>query len=252
MEYVSPDIRRQIFSWRSPRLGLEMPIVRYGHWGRPLLLLPSAAADFLEYERFFVIKSMERYIREGKVTVFSINSVNRHCWMDDSIPVHEKVRRQGLYAGYIEEEVVPAIRQSLQDPGARPAVSGVSFGAFHATNEFFRRPDLFSTLIAVSGFFDLAGYLEGQGGGDAYFHNPTWYVPNLGGAHLDTVKNHCRVHLVTGRGQWERPEKTERFSQLLWDKGIWHDKDMWGHDVAHDWPWWRRMYDHYLDHKLGW
>ena len=39
-------------------------------------------------------------------------------------------------------------------------LSGASFGAFHACNVLFRRPDLFDTLIAMSGFYDL----EPEGG----------------------------------------------------------------------------------------
>src|SRR5689334_22589925 len=48
MQYVDPALPRQVESWTSPRLGMEMPIVTYGDRGHPLLLLPTAAADFLE------------------------------------------------------------------------------------------------------------------------------------------------------------------------------------------------------------
>jgi len=33
---------------------------------------------------------------------------------------------------------------------------------------------------------------------------------------------------------------------LLGGKGIRHELDLWGHDVAHDWPWWRRQFAHHL------
>ncbi len=45
-------MRREITSWYSPALNKEMPIASYGHYGFAVLLIPTAAADYLEYERF--------------------------------------------------------------------------------------------------------------------------------------------------------------------------------------------------------
>ena len=35
-------VKKEVFGWRSPRLGIDRPIVRYGHWGTPLILFPTA------------------------------------------------------------------------------------------------------------------------------------------------------------------------------------------------------------------
>ena len=126
MQFVDPGLKRQIFSWFSPRLGMEWPIVRYGDWGRALLIVPTAGGDFLEAERMFLIKAMEPFIFAGKLQVFCINSINPWAWMNDSVPVPESVRRQSLYSGYIEEEVVPHIRNCLQNPSARIGIGGAS------------------------------------------------------------------------------------------------------------------------------
>ncbi len=254
LQFIDPNLPKDIFGWRSPRLGLDMPIVRYGTWGHPLLLLPTAQADFLENERFFLVKAIEKYIFEGRVQVFSIDSINKHAWMNSRIPVHEAARRQALYSGYVEEEVIPHIRRVLRDPSARVGVSGASFGAFYSANAFFRRPDLFDTLIAMSGFYDLGpDYLEGYSGDDAYFNNPLSYLPNLSDhGMLQTMRHDSQIHIVTGQGAYEAPHASRRLSQALWDKGIPHNLDVWGHDVNHDWPWWRRMLDHYVGERLGW
>ena len=218
------------------------------------MLLPTAQADFLENERFFLIKAIEPYIFEGRVRVFSIDSINRFAWMNKNVSVREAARRHDLYAHYIEEEVVPHIRRVTDDPHARIAISGASFGAFHAANQFLRRPDLFDTLIAMSGFYDLApDYLEGYMDDNVYFNNPGSYLPRMSdGATLDTLRHHCDIHIVTGQGAYEAPQCSQRLSQQLWDKGVWNNLDMWGHDVNHDWPWWRRMLDHYIGSRLGW
>jgi esterase/lipase superfamily enzyme len=252
MDYLSPDIHRDIFGWHSPRLGLDMPIARYGGWGKALLLFPTAAADYLEHERFYLIKSLEPLIRQGRLTVFSIGSINRMAWMDRGLPVQEQARRQALFSGYVEQEVVPHIRTALQDPGARMMVAGASFGAFHAANAFFRRPDVFDTLIGMSGMYDLGpGYLQGFMNDEAYFNNPPSYVPNIhDGSQLELISR-GQIHILTGQGQWEHPEMSQRFSDVLWSKGIWNNLDLWGHDMPHDWPTWRQMLPYYLGNRVG-
>ncbi len=256
MQYVDPSLPRELFGWRSPRLGLDMPIARYGKAGRPLLLFPTAAADFLENERFFLIKSIEPLIFEGKVQVFCIESINKHAWMNPRLPVPEKVRRQALYSGYVEEEVVPHVRRCVgrgaNGDEARIAVSGASFGAFHAANVFFRRPDVFDALIAMSGFYDLApDYLDGFSNDDAYFNNPMWFVRGFDDARVAELRENNRIQLITGQGRWEAPWASDRFSALLHDKRIPHELAKWGFDVDHDWPWWRRMLPHYLSNLVG-
>ena len=46
-----------------------------------------------------------------------------------------------------------------------------------------------------------------------------------------------------GWGAWEGPalDSTRAFSHLLGEKGIPNWMDLWGHDVSHDWHWWREQ-----------
>ncbi len=254
MDYVDPSLPREMFGWESPRLGIHMPIVRYGNWGHPLILYPTAQADLLDCERFYLIKALEPLLFAGRVTVFAINSINEHAWGQRGLPVAEKARRQALYSGYVEEEVVPHIRRCVQDESARIGVTGASFGAFHAANQFFRRPDLFDTLIGMSGLYDLrTHYTNGFSSDDLYFNNPPSFVPGMNdGRMLDLIKHHSQIHILTGQGQWEHPEASVEFSRLLWAHGIWNNLDMWGHDMKHDWPTWRQQLPYYLAERVGW
>lgn len=251
-QYVDPAVSRRIDRWHSPAMGFEMPIVSYGDYGHPLLLFPTAAADFLENERFWLIKAVEPAIRAGRVRVFSIESVNRWAWMDRSLPVAEQARRQMLYSRYIEDEVVPFIRNACRTPDIRIATSGASFGAYHAMNTLLRRPDLFDAVIAMSGFYDLGpDYLHGYGDDNVYYSNPTSYLPGLEGRYLELLRTACQIVIVTGQGAYEAPDASRRLSGVLSAKGIPHLLELWGHDVNHDWPWWRKMLPHYLE-RLGW
>ena len=252
MSYLDPSTPRELFGWKSPRLDLEMPIVRYGNWGHALILFPTAQADFLENERFYLIKAIEPLIAAGRLQVFSIDSINRFSWMNREISIPEKARRQALYSGYVEDEVVPHIRRVLGDPSARIAVAGASFGAFHAANAFFRRPDLFDTLVGMSGLYDLRpDYLHEFMNDEAYYNNPASFLEHLSDHGILESLRHSTIHIVTGQGRWEHPESSRRFSRLLSSKAIAHNLDLWGHDVDHDWPWWRRMLPYYLGERVG-
>ncbi|MEO8415242.1 MAG: esterase, partial [Ginsengibacter sp.] len=74
-------MKREITSWHSPSLDKDMPVVTYGDYGFALLLVPTAGADYLEYERFQMIDSLAPHIDAGKIKVFSINSINKESWM---------------------------------------------------------------------------------------------------------------------------------------------------------------------------
>ena len=78
-------MHREIHRWRSPRLDKDMEVAVYGHYGFALLMFPTAAADYLEYERFQVIESIAPFIDAGKVKVFSINSINSESWLNDAM-----------------------------------------------------------------------------------------------------------------------------------------------------------------------
>ncbi len=94
-------------------------------------------------------------------------------------------------------------------------------------------------------------YLKGYGDNNAYFNNPLSYLPGLDGPYLDLLRNHSSINIVTGQGAYEVPDASRRLSGVLLSKGIPHSLDLWGYDVNHDWPWWRKMLPHYID-RLGW
>src|ERR1700759_2233809 len=140
-------MQREITSWYSPSLNKDMPIATYGHYGFALLLIPTAAADYLEYERFPLLDHLAPFIDGGKVKVFSIDSINNESWMNDHAdPWYKSVRHQ-QWNDYVYNEVVPFIRRAT-GWDTPIIVSGASFGALHSMNLFLKRPDLINGVIA--------------------------------------------------------------------------------------------------------
>ncbi|HKQ07594.1 MAG TPA: alpha/beta hydrolase-fold protein [Blastocatellia bacterium] len=243
-------MQRVIDVWRSPSLNRQMEIVTYGDYGFPLLLFPTAAADFLEYERFQLIDAIRDLIEAGRVKVFSINSINRDSWLNDQVHPHDKGIRQAQYNQYISREVVPYIWNSCR---GRVGIitAGASLGAFHCANQLFRRPDLFDGMIAMSGAYDIRGYYDGDYYDDnVYYNNPVDYLPNLGGHDLWLLQQKRHIHIVTGQGNYENPDASRRLAGILYNKGITYELALWGYDMPHDWPTWRAMLRYYLSEKF--
>jgi esterase/lipase superfamily enzyme len=128
---------------------------------------------------------------------------------------------------------------------------GASFGALHAMNLFLKRPDIINGAISMSGVYDLTEYTDGFWDDQVYFNSPTHYVPNLSDeSYLAKIRASHHIHIYTGSGSYEDPEASKRFSAVLYDKGIWNDLDVWGADITHDWPTWRKMLPYILEHKF--
>lgn len=240
-------MRREIDQWYSPNLNKNMEIVTYGHYGFPLLMFPTAAADFLEYERFLLIDAIEPYINAGKVKVFSINSINSEAWLNKRVHPKYKGIRQAQYNGYICQEVVPYIWHKC---GGRQGIitTGASLGAYHCVNQLLRRPDLFDGCIALSGGYNLYDYFDSYGYHDdnIYFNNICEYLPNMHGQPVRTLQQKHQIHILTGQGNYENPDDSRHLSGLLWSKGIGNNLDIWGWDMPHDWPTWRAMLPYYI------
>lgn len=240
---------REIHQWYSPALQKEMPIATYGHYGFALLMIPTAAADFLEYERFELIDHLAPMIDAGKMKVFSVNSINTESWMNKGMEGAHKAIRQNQFNEYIFNEVVPFIQNhtSRETP---IVTTGASFGALHAMNVFLKRPDLFRGVIAMSGVYDLMEYTDGYYDEQVYFNSPIHYIPNLTDHEtLEKIRTGKMV-IASGSGSHEDPEANRRFSGVLHSKSIPHDLEIWADDIHHDWPTWRKMLPYFIDSKF--
>src|ERR1700682_2199275 len=119
-------MERRTTSWQSPNLNMEMPLVAYGHTGQPLLMFPTAAADYLEYERFYLVDAIKPLIESGWLRAYSINSVNRYSLLNEQMPPNLKAELLTRFDRYITEEVLPLIRKDSGDENARPLTTGAS------------------------------------------------------------------------------------------------------------------------------
>ncbi|MEJ7862484.1 MAG: alpha/beta hydrolase-fold protein [Pyrinomonadaceae bacterium] len=240
-------MRRDTTSWFSHNLGMEMPLVAYGDRGFPLLMFPTAAADYLEYERFLLVDVIKPFIEAGLLRAYSVNSVNKYSLLNKEAAPQWKAELLTRYDRYVMEEVLPLIRNECgQD--AKPLTTGASLGAFLAANCYFKHSDNFRGTIAMSGSYNIYNYLENYFDDNVYFNNPMMYLKNLNDDfHLRNLQKADSIVIATGQGAFEAPDRSRELSGVLHSKGIPHLLEIWGYDVNHDWEWWRKMLPFYLE-----
>src|SRR2546427_4772120 len=202
-------MERRTTSWFSPNLQMDMPLVAYGHAGQTLLMLPTAAADYLEYERFYLVDAIKPFVEQGKIRAYSINSVNRWSLLSEQMPSQLKAELLSRYDRYIVDEVLPLIRNENEEKFARPITTGASLGAFLAANEYFKHPDLFRGVIAMSGGYDIRSYLNGYYDDNVYFNNPLDYLPNLNDdRYLPMLRRADALYILCCLGAYGDPQRT--------------------------------------------
>ena len=205
--------------------------------------------DKLEFEDMGMLDSVASFIEAGQIKVFTVESLDGQSWTNGWAHPADRARRHQDYDRYIVEEVAPFMRRHCGDTQEKFLTTGVSMGAYHAANFFFRHPDIFDTVIALSGLYRLDHFIGDYMDDNVYFNTPLAYLPSLTDPwYLDQYKQ-SKIIVCVGQGAWEDEmlADTRALKDILEQKGIPHWVDIWGYDVNHDWPWWRKMLPYFLD-----
>ncbi|HRO12831.1 alpha/beta hydrolase-fold protein [Amaricoccus sp.] len=238
---------KQASRWYSERIEQEITLVRWGHWGQPVLVFPTAGGDAEEIERMQLVGALMPLIEGGRIKVYSCDNLAGRAFAARTGSVEYRCALLNRFEECVAEEVVPAIRADCRDGGAEVAAAGASLGAFMAVAVAARYPWAFRAAVGMSGSYDLERVFEFKGNDDYYFSTPMSFLPNLGGgAMLDLLRRRFFV-LAYGGGRWENPEDSWRLAGILGAKGIPNRVDPWGPEYDHDWPTWRKMLPLYLD-----
>ncbi len=236
--------------WFSPALGHDMVLRVHGRDGRPVIAFPSQDGRYWDWEGFGMTDACSELIEAGRVRFVAVDGIDWQSWTNQGAHPADRAQRHAAYDRYIAEEVVPFVRDLT---GWQTAwATGASMGAYHATNVVLRHPDRFDGLIAMSGLYQLSLFIGDHMDETTYFHTPLAFLSNLDdSAYLEPLRR-ARLVFVVGQGRWEEPmiEDTRSMEWILGVKGIPAIVDYWGHDVDHDWPWWRKMLPYYLE-RLG-
>ena len=248
-------MERQEYFIDSMALGKRMRILYYGHSGTPFLGFPTQCASCSNYEDFGAVRTLQPYIDSGRMQLFSVDTVDSESWYcPDGINTWRSARQESYYK-FISEEIIPFIKEKA-DSTEKPVVMGIDMGATHAAILFFRRPDLFSGLLALSGLYDSSYYYHGWMDSTLYDNSPECFLANIPEDHPWIHRyNNCFMILCCGRGPWENEccRTLKNLEKTLHKKRINAVTDYWGDDVSHDWHWWKHQLEYFvpfiLDHS---
>ena len=231
--------------WHSRYLEQDVTVAKWGEFGTPVVVFPTAGGDAEEVERFQMIDALGGLLAAGRIKVYSVDSVAGRSWLNRDDPRHS-MWLQNQFDRFIVDELVPAIRADCSSGDIEIISAGASIGAFWALEVLCRHPDVFRAAVCMSGSYDLTDRLHGHWNDDFYFSSPLDFLPGLEGWDLDRLRQRFVV-LACGSGRWENVDESWRMADVLGAKGIPNRVDQWGTEWDHDWPTWREMLPLYLD-----
>jgi esterase/lipase superfamily enzyme len=239
--------------WQSPHLGHDMTLKVYGHWGIPFIVFPCSRGRYFDYEGMGMIDAIASYIEEGRIKLFCVDSIDSQSWYNFSLTPAERNGRHEAYDRYVIHEVLPFIRAHCRTPEIRPMTNGCSMGAYHAVNFYCKHPGLLAGVIACSGLYRLDRPEFGLSSTDipaVYANSPMAYLTGLHDPGLLEEYRRGTIMISVGQGAWDEEalEDTRTLEAIFQGAGIPAWIDVWGHDVNHDWPWWFKQMNHFLDH----
>lgn len=235
--------------WYSDRVHEEITLVRWGSYGRPVLVFPSAGGDSEEIERNGLIDACAELIAGGQVKVYSLDSVAGQAMMVKFGSPQHRTWLLNQFHDCVRREVVPAIHTDLGGQAMEIIATGPSIGAFNAVAALCRYPDVFCAAIGMSGSYRIERFYDQPWSDDLYYAAPLQFLPSLEGPQLDLLRTRYAV-LASGEGAWEDVGDSWLMASALGAKSVPNRVDNWGPQWDHEWPTWHRMLPQYLRELL--
>lgn len=241
---MSDDLRVRE-RWFSDRLQGDITVVRWGLFGTPVLVFPSAGGDAAEIERQGLVNACGPLLAEGRIKLYSVDSVAGQAMIMKGGSAEHRLWLLNQFHECVRWEVVPAIHGDLGGQAIDVITSGPSIGAFNAVAVLCRYPDVFSAAIGMSGSYQIEQFYDQAWSQNLYYSAPLQFLPGLEGQQLDRLRQR-NVILASGDGEWENVGSSWQMAAALGDKGIPNRVDNWGPQWAHNWQTWRQMLPQYL------
>lgn len=234
------------YKWYSQQLGRDMEYKVFGDSGHAMIAFPSQDGRFYDFADRGMIHELTPCIEAGRLRVICVDGIDWETWSNYSADNRWRIEQHERWFHYIVDELLPNVRHY---DGETFMVTGCSMGGMHAANFFFRRPDIFDTVIAMSGLYN-AGYGFPLYADDlTYANSPQDFLRNMPDDHpWMALYRQRRIVVTIGQGRWEDETlaSTRELDTLLAQRGIPAWFDYWGFDSDHDWPWWRKQLPHVM------
>ena len=227
-------------SWYSERVNRTMRIKIYGHYGPAFIAFLCQDKQSDDFSNHGMIDVLSRYLEEGKMKLYCLDSND-----DETVSYMGENKayaayRLEMYHQYVVNEVVPFVIDR-QGGDRNIYLIGMSMGASHAANNFFRRPELFSGFISLSGKCDINTFFNGYVDENIYNNTPCMYLNNMDNNHYYIkIYNQKTMIVVVGKGAYEHLVLDSNYflADIAYRKGININFNFWDENSVHDWCSW--------------
>ncbi len=222
----------------SREMQKDTELLVFGHGGVPLIVFPSSMGRFFEYEDRGMIDVLAAKLDRGDLQIFCPDSIDGESWYNKGAHPRYRVLRHLQYERYITHELVPYIKG--RNPSSQLAVTGCSFGGYHAVNFALKHPDMVTHCVSMSGSYDIHQFLNGYYDDDCYFNCPPDYLQGMTDDWF--LSRYRQMKIVLGSSDWDMClDANVKLSGLLNAKAVPHWLDVFNDNSKHDWPLWKRM-----------
>jgi esterase/lipase superfamily enzyme len=209
-------MQKRAWTWSTTHFPQTARMVRWGHFGVPVLIFPTAGGDYEEIERFQLVSALASLIDSGRIKVYSVDALAVRAYLSGTTNIDDR------FDSFLYEDVLQRVRVDCQNERIEPMLAGAALGAATAMSTLFRHPDSFRVAIGMSGQYDDA----------------IRYVTAMSGNQLDQLKSRS-ISVGTGGGDYETPGESQRLVDALGAKGIVCRFHYWGTERDHTWTTWR-------------
>ena len=239
-------------SWYSDRLHREMHIKIYGHYGYPVIAFPCQDKQSDDFSNNGMINALSELIESGRMKLYCLDSNDNETVSFEGWDRGHAGYMLEQYHQYLINEVLPFV-YDRQQGHCYPYLVGMSMGASHASNNFFRRPELFSGFISLSGEFNIAKFFNGYMDENIYNNSPINYLSNVNNDHpYINIYNQKTMIVCVGEGAYEYlvRDSNVQLSQIAHQKNIHIDFNFWDSNSNHDWSSWLYQLPYFLNKIL--
>lgn len=86
-------MNREYHKWHSPRLSREMELLIFGHAGLPVMVFPTSAGRFFDFEDRDMIAALTGKIDAGQPQFDCVDSVDKESWYNQQAPPRSRIAR---------------------------------------------------------------------------------------------------------------------------------------------------------------
>jgi len=228
--------------WYTQFLNRDFEMLVYGTAGIPIILFPSLKGKYYESKDNGMIDSVAELIDQEKIKIYCPDTIDAESWCNYAIEPIDRVRTHNAYERVILNDVVEFAK--FESRSKTVCVAGYDFGGYHALNLAFRHPEKVSSLISMSGTFDIKPFIYGFYDDNAYYNNPPDYISNLEDTwYLERIK---KLSIFLAAGEFDQClEENNNMSKILDMKKITHKLEVkcgFGHDISL----WKEIFPEFL------